>query len=90
MNKIELNKFANRELYKLKKHYNNETVIDYLQNNVYGIDFENMTLDLSSYSYADLYKEKIIVSSFSKRVTRTIPTEICTYFRSLLTDLNQK
>jgi hypothetical protein len=88
MNQTELNKFANRELYDIKKYYKKGEIFGYLENCVHGINYEEMTLDLSSYSYADLYREKIFVSSFSKTVTRTIPTEICLYIREILQEIS--
>ena len=88
VNKKELNKYADRELYEIKKCYKKGELYEYLSNNVHGINYEKMELDLSSYSYADLYKEKIYVNSFSKRVSRTIPSEICLELREILSEFN--
>lgn len=84
MTKKELNSYSNRELYEIKKHYNNGELYEFLLENVFGINYEDMTLDLSSVSYVDLYKEKLYCSTYSYKISRTIPSEICKYLRDIL------
>ena len=88
VNKKELNKYADMELHEIKKYYKKGELYEYLSNNVYGVNYERMELNLSSYSCADLYKEKIYVDSFSKKVSRTIPSEICQELREILSEFN--
>ncbi len=90
MNKLQLKELIKAELHDIKKHYKNGTLYEYFSENVYGIDYEVMTLDLSSYSYADLYKEKIYAHTFGgDKLSIAIPSEICQEIIFILKEVYQ-